>query len=327
MTAFHVFLWRQGAFICVNHVRAFDFRRFELLMREVPVVDLEGTLLRSDSLFERFRLALGRDWKSPFGSASALLHGKTALKAYPARAAELDVTTLPRNEAVISYMKAWRGSGGRTALVTASHDLIAQTIAARLGLFDDVPGTSGTENLKGTRKAEFLVAQYRDGHFAYMGDSEADLAVWRRAKRAITANASDAARRRDGDRTSPDAQAAHRGSSQGHQAPPVDEGSHRFRAHDRCAPAGSTEHPPVASRICVVQHHRLECLRPQRPSRFERGPRPPAQARTPLFSAGVVFIAHRGQMHDAPVDNAIKDRVSRLCFVVIVIFNIAGAVS
>ncbi|MEM7192380.1 MAG: UbiA family prenyltransferase, partial [Pseudomonadota bacterium] len=164
-------------------------------MREVLVIDLDSTLLRSDMLFESFWSAFGQDWRSPFRSALALMRGKAALKRYLADAARVDVTTLPYDPEVISYIEVWRKKDGRTALVTASDDSIAQQIGTHLGLFDNVHGSDGTDNLKGARKAEFLIEKYGDGQFAYMGDSEADLAVWEHAKRAITVNMSAALRK------------------------------------------------------------------------------------------------------------------------------------
>lgn len=163
-------------------------------MREVLVVDLDGTLLKSDMLYESFWSAFGKDWSSPFSAASALTRGKAALKQYLAQASSVDVTSLPYDAAVIAYIEDWRAQGGRTALVTASDDGIAQAIAAHLGLFDDVHGSDGVLNLKGAHKAAFLVERYGKAQFSYMGDSRADLPVWKQGKRAITVNAGAALR-------------------------------------------------------------------------------------------------------------------------------------
>lgn len=165
-------------------------------MREILVVDLDHTLLKSDMLFESFWSAFGQDWRSPFRSAWALYQSKAVLKRYLAKAAQVDVTTLPYDAEVISYIKTWREAGGRIALVTASDDQIAQDIGAHLKLFDEVHGSDGTENLKGEHKARFLIETYGEKQFSYMGDSEADLAVWRHAKRSITVNLSEAMKMR-----------------------------------------------------------------------------------------------------------------------------------
>ena len=158
-------------------------------MRGTLAVDLDGTLLKSDMLFESFWSAFGQNWRSPFLAVSALTGGKAALKRYLADTAQVDVTTLPYDPRVIEYVEDWRESGGKTALVTASDATIAQAISDHLGLFDEVHGSDGDTNLKGPQKADYLVDRFGEGQFAYMGDAQADLAVWRKAGHAITVNA------------------------------------------------------------------------------------------------------------------------------------------
>lgn len=165
-------------------------------MRETLVVDLDHTLLKSDMLFESFWAAFGQDWRSPFRSALALSQGKAALKHSLAQSAHVDVKSLPYDADVIAYIEAWRNDGGRTALVTASDDKIAQDIGTHLKLFDEIHGSDGSENLKGENKARFLIDSYGEKQFSYMGDSVADLDVWKHAKKAITVNASDGVKKR-----------------------------------------------------------------------------------------------------------------------------------
>jgi beta-phosphoglucomutase-like phosphatase (HAD superfamily) len=58
------------------------------ITQEVPivnnmlVVDLDGTLLKSNMLYESFWSAFGRNWSIAFLSAIALGRGKAALKDY-----------------------------------------------------------------------------------------------------------------------------------------------------------------------------------------------------------------------------------------------------
>ena len=161
---------------------------------DVLVVDLDGTLLRSDMLFESFWSAFGQDWRSPFLSLAALTGGRASLKRHLANASAVEASTLPYDQKVIAYAEAWRRSGGRTALVTASDSDFATAIAEHLGIFDEVHGSDGTLNLKGERKAQFLEQRFGSRGFAYMGDAKADLPVWKRATKAITVNAPTALR-------------------------------------------------------------------------------------------------------------------------------------
>lgn len=161
----------------------------------VLVVDLDGTLLRSDMLFESFWSAFGQDWRSPFLSVAALTGGRASLKRHLTTASTVEAATLPYDPEVIAFVQDWRASGGRTALVTASDRDLADVIAEHLGIFDEVHGSDGKQNLKGERKGQFLEKRFGPKGFAYMGDSKADLAVWKRAAKAITVNAPSALRR------------------------------------------------------------------------------------------------------------------------------------
>lgn len=162
---------------------------------EVLAVDLDGTLVRSDMMYESFWSGFGRDWRVPFGAMAALMKGRAALKRYLAGAGTIDVTTLPYDVEVIAYVERWRAGGGRAALVTASDMGLAQAVAAHLGIFDEVHGSDGVHNLKGEGKAQFLEERFGKGGFAYVGDSRADLAVWKRAAKAVTVNAPAGLRR------------------------------------------------------------------------------------------------------------------------------------
>nr|VFJ57205.1 MAG: 4-hydroxybenzoate polyprenyltransferase [Candidatus Kentron sp. DK] len=163
---------------------------------ETLVVDLDGTLLKSDMLHESFWSAFGRDWKCPFASLLALGRGKASLKEYLRDASDVDVALLPYDAEVIAYVKTFRQKGGRTALVTATNHVIAERIAEHLQLFDEVHGSDGINNLNGSAKAVFLADRFGKSTFSYMGDAEADLTVWKDANKVVTVNASQPLRRK-----------------------------------------------------------------------------------------------------------------------------------
>ncbi len=154
--------------------------------RPVLVVDLDGTLIGSDMLYESFWSAFSRDWRTPLRAAAGLLHGRAALKARLAALAVPDLRTLPYRAEVLAEIERWRAAGGRVALVTAADQKIAEAIAGHLQLFDEVHGSDGTTNLKGEVKAAFLRERFGLGGYVYVGDSAADLPVWRDAAAALT---------------------------------------------------------------------------------------------------------------------------------------------
>lgn len=162
---------------------------------DILVVDLDGTLIRSDMLFESFWSAVSLNWRIPFSSLVALTRGRAELKQHLSVASHVDPATLPYDTDVIAYVTAHKARGGRCALVTASDQAFADQIARHLDLFDEVHGSDGTHNLKGRAKADFLTQRFGAQAFAYMGDSAADLQVWKEARRIITVNAAQSVRR------------------------------------------------------------------------------------------------------------------------------------
>ncbi len=165
-----------------------------ILTNEMLVVDLDGTLLKSDILHESFWCAFRKNWQTPFLSAKALLRGKAALKSYLQSEADIDVVSLPYDKLVIEFIRRHREQGGRTALVTASNQIFAKEIAEHLQIFDEVHGSGVAHNLKGSNKASFLTQRFGSGGFCYMGDAAADLAVWRVSNKVVTVNSTPSVR-------------------------------------------------------------------------------------------------------------------------------------
>ncbi len=158
-------------------------------MQPVLVVDLDGTLIRTDMLHETFWSAFAKDWTTPLRALAALGRGRAALKQVLADRAAVDVATLPYDEGVLARLRDWRAQGGRTALVSAADERLVAAVAAHLGLFNHAVGTTAGHNLKGEAKAARLVELFGTDGFHYMGDAEVDLPVWRAAGAAITVNA------------------------------------------------------------------------------------------------------------------------------------------
>lgn len=160
------------------------------------VVDLDGTLIRSDTLFECFWAALSESGRTVPVALRALGRGRAALKRDMAALGHLDAAHLPYNEVVLNHIRDWRARGGRAVLVTAADQAIADRVAAHLGLFDAAHGSDGVRNLKGPQKAAMIAQTYGAERYAYIGDSMSDLPVWAGAERAITVDASAGLRRR-----------------------------------------------------------------------------------------------------------------------------------
>lgn len=147
-------------------------------------VDLDGTLLLTDTLFEAVAINLKR---RPLWTLLQLLILPFAIastKARLTRGVNLDIDYLPINADVLAYCRDARAEGRELLLVTAADQSVANQAGARFGnLFQHVVGSDGKTNNKGGAKARKLQALCPNG-FEYVGDSPADMKVWRKAKAA-----------------------------------------------------------------------------------------------------------------------------------------------
>ena len=163
---------------------------------QLLVVDLDGTILRSDMIYESFWSAFALNWRIPFLIAKYLKRGKAALKDFLCSSSKIEISNLPYDEEVIAYIYNHRKHGGRVALVTASNQNFADAIAKHLKIFDEVYGSDSLRNLKGINKANFLTERFGHNTFYYMGDAYADLSVWEVSQKIITVNASNFLRKK-----------------------------------------------------------------------------------------------------------------------------------
>ncbi|WP_038013012.1 UbiA family prenyltransferase [Thalassobaculum salexigens] len=165
-------------------------------MKPPICVDLDGTLLRTDLLYESLLVALRRRPWILFLLPFWVLAGRSVLKRRLALIATepLEVETLPATEDLVAYLRAEKAAGRRIELVSASDQLLVAKVAARFGdLFDHVEGSNGTVNLKGAAKASALAGRHPEG-FVYAGDSTVDSDVWKVASAAVPVNAALARR-------------------------------------------------------------------------------------------------------------------------------------
>jgi 4-hydroxybenzoate polyprenyltransferase/phosphoserine phosphatase len=154
------------------------------------VVDLDGTLVRSDLLVESAFADLGRDPWRVVNLLSAMRRGKAALKAEIAANTDIDVSHLPYDEEVVSLIWQRRAAGGQVYLASASNERYVQAVAEHLGLFDGWFASNDRENLSSVSKARRLVEAFGEGGFDYVGNGRADLAVWNVAHRRVAVRAS-----------------------------------------------------------------------------------------------------------------------------------------
>jgi 4-hydroxybenzoate polyprenyltransferase/phosphoserine phosphatase len=156
--------------------------------RAALCVDLDGALVHTDTLLESVLSLLKRDPRVLFWCLAWLIKGRAHLKRKIAERSRLDVAELPYNLELLGFLEAERASGTRIVLATGADRAIANGVSAHLGLFDEVLASDGAVNMTGVRKAQALAARFGAGRFRYIGNSAADLPVWRSAGEAIVSN-------------------------------------------------------------------------------------------------------------------------------------------
>ena len=173
------------------------------LAPEPPLcVDLDGTLLRSDSLHESVVRLLRSHPLRLFALPFWLLRGKAALKRRIAAYVALEAAALPYHAGLLHHLRGERARGRRLVLVSAADESVVRAVAAHLDLFDDVIASDGERNLAGAAKRDVLAARYGNGGYDYAGNASVDLEVWSAARRAVVVGGGPRIVRRLGDKVS-----------------------------------------------------------------------------------------------------------------------------
>lgn len=162
-------------------------------MSDTPlIVDLDGSLIYSDTLLETTMQLLKQNVLFLFLLPVWLLKGKANLKNQIASRVDLDVELLPYNEAVVDYVKAQHESGRKCYLATGTVKHIAEAIADNLGCFDEVFATTQEQNLTGSNKAKRLNERFGERGYDYLGNHRVDLKLWKHAKKAVVVSSDKA---------------------------------------------------------------------------------------------------------------------------------------
>lgn len=155
----------------------------------VPLcVDLDGTLVKSDTLTDSLLVMLRTHPARIFKLPGRLLHGKAAFKAYISQSISLDVVHLPYNRKLLQFLQQERNLGRPIYLATGADIAVARRVAAHLGIFAGVFGSDGATNLTGNKKLDSLRSQLQSTAFDYIGNARPDLPLLAHANEAMVAN-------------------------------------------------------------------------------------------------------------------------------------------
>ncbi len=154
------------------------------------IVDLVGTLVLSDHLHESALLAVRQELSNLIKIFLWLREGKASLKENLALHVKFDPSSLPYNQALLSWLKIQHAGGRKLILCTGADQSIANAVAAHLNIFSEAWGSNGKINLSGEAKANALVERWGEAGFDYVGNSAKDIRVWEKCNSAIIVNAS-----------------------------------------------------------------------------------------------------------------------------------------
>jgi len=169
-------------------------------------VDLDGTFLRTDSLYESVvRLLKAQPWAALL-LPIWLLGGRAALKRKIAERVDMARAAWAVNLDLLGYLQAQKAAGRRIYLASAADAHIVSAVAERHGrLFDAWFASDSETNLSGRRKLAKIEA-HAGGPFVYAGDAPIDAAVWAKAAGAILVGRPQALRRHVPDTTAIEAE-------------------------------------------------------------------------------------------------------------------------
>jgi phosphoserine phosphatase len=148
------------------------------------VVDMDGTLVLGDTSWASAAESFRQDPLHAALASLAYVGGRAQGKRAFAAIARPKPERLKYRAPLLAFLEKERGRGRPLHIVSGADQAIVDEIAAHLGIFDSARGSDGRTNLRGATKLAWLTARFPDG-FDYVGDSAADLPIWRAVKRAL----------------------------------------------------------------------------------------------------------------------------------------------
>ncbi|MCK5831567.1 MAG: UbiA family prenyltransferase [Methylococcales bacterium] len=140
-------------------------------------VDLDGTLIKTDSLHESVLQLLRQKAIYCIIGLSWAIKSKAFFKAKLTEHVKLSPKSLPYNDDIIKYIQS-QPEDREILLVTGANAEVADSIADYLDIFDEVLASNSEHNLTGHNKRQFLVDRFGEKGFEYIGNEEIDLSVW-----------------------------------------------------------------------------------------------------------------------------------------------------
>lgn len=149
-------------------------------------VDLDGTLVKLDTLHQAVFLLLRRSPLSVLRLPGWLAKGKAHLKDQVMQRVALDASVLPYNQTFLAYLRAEHAAGRTLVLATASNYRTANAVADHLGLFSETLCSTIDTNMRHAQKLASIKERFPQ--FGYAGNDSSDFPIWDSADEIILVN-------------------------------------------------------------------------------------------------------------------------------------------
>ncbi|WP_158966320.1 UbiA family prenyltransferase [Paraglaciecola sp. L3A3] len=156
-------------------------------------VDLDGTFIKSDILFESFISAFKKRPIIIFLCFLWLLKGRAYLKDRLAIYSDINVNLLSKNSEFYAYLLEQKKLDRHIVLATASNQKYAEQICNNSEVLDDYISSDDKNNLKGKNKLDKI--QSIASEFSYAGNSTEDFILFKHAQESILVNPSTKAKK------------------------------------------------------------------------------------------------------------------------------------
>jgi 4-hydroxybenzoate polyprenyltransferase/phosphoserine phosphatase len=150
-------------------------------------VDLDGTLVKSDTLVDTVVVLARQSPASLLKFPAWLAQGKAAFKRHVSTVAAIDVAHLPYNQDLLEYLRQQHAGGRAVYLATGADTLLAERVAAHLGIFRGVLASDGSVNLTGHNKLAAFQQRFPEG-FCYIGNARPDVPLLTHCEQPMVAN-------------------------------------------------------------------------------------------------------------------------------------------
>jgi 4-hydroxybenzoate polyprenyltransferase/phosphoserine phosphatase len=155
---------------------------------DVPLcVDLDGTLVKSDTLVDTVIVLARQSPLSVLQFPKWIAEGKASFKRKVSLLASIDVVHLPYNQPLLEYLRQQHAEGREIYLATGADTLLAERVAAHLGIFAGVLASDGSVNLTGHNKLAVFRERFPQG-FCYIGNARPDVPLLTHCVQPMVAN-------------------------------------------------------------------------------------------------------------------------------------------